>query len=204
MVRALQVEVDLVARVHVDVLTLGLLAGEGERRVVAREQASEQLRLVALHRGLARELAVVLADTLELVVERSENAGARHCVDLVAPRAVGVLVQGRQLHTLARVRVKQRGHHLVAGNLISTLQLRGRHITQLPIHGLLENFDVLMQRARLLEYGARHRSLPSPPALQPAPPPPRPLAEASIATTQASRLGAASSGRCCKRTKHST
>ena len=56
------------ARVHVDELTLGLLAGEGERRVVAREQGTGQLRLVALHRGLARELAVVLADTLELVV----------------------------------------------------------------------------------------------------------------------------------------
>jgi hypothetical protein len=121
MVRALKVEVHLVAAVHVDILPLGLLAREGERRVVAREQRTEQLRLVALHRGLARELAVVLADALELVVERSEDAGARHCVDLVAPRAVGVLVEGCQLHTLARVRAQHRGHHLVASHLVSTL-----------------------------------------------------------------------------------
>ena len=192
---ALEVEVHLVQRVHVDEAPLRLLAREAVLVAVGREHLGEQRLLVRLRARRDRELAVVLADPLELLVERGEDRAARHRVDLVAPRAVGVLVQGRQLHTLARVRVKQRGHHLVAGNLISTLQLRGRHITQLPIHGLLENFDVLMQRARLLEYGARHRSLPSPPALQPAPPPPRPLAEASIATTQASRLGAASSGR---------
>ena len=147
---ALEVEVHLVQRVHIDEAPLRLLAREAVLVAVGREHLGEQRLLVRLRARRDRELAVVLADPLELLVERGEDRAARHRVDLVAPRAVGVRVDRSELDATRRVRIEQRRHHLVSRHLVRPLELLVRRVAQLLRHRLLEQLEVLVQATRAL------------------------------------------------------
>ena len=97
-----------------------------------------------IHR-LAWKLAVVLADRLELVVEgRKHYVRSGHGGNLLAARAVGILVQGE---SLLRTRCSLSSlFPPIPRDFVRPLELGGGSVTELAIR-LLEDLEVLMQRA---------------------------------------------------------